>query len=1051
MPIDSSTTVEVQLRTISRREGNFSKARNGLKEAVGILRARYQSLLFFAQSQQDSTQIDSDIDQFWTELQGEKLIDQAQEIILSLDTQLIMDQNIQTSLLPQHINDLVTTTATLAVADPSRQTTNLPSHENQDCPQQAPTRSSSQEVHSPILQPMQLRPIELPTFDGDTAQFHDFWCKFKTVVHDNDTLSLPTKFIYLSDSLKGSAALIVQGYDLSKPENYHLAIHALRRRYDRPQFTHNLFHHKLEQLQMSTSSASIQRDTLCQIQSLVSQINRYEDTSTSLSLMKLIRSKFPKETQLEVNRLEHRSGKIWTLSELLDGLNEVIEEYEKLDDYTIDKPSLEAHANPVSTTRSRSPTPELRKSDGREHSKCHAFRFKPPARDSSRPYPDEELSIRQAADSEDEYDQSSCHQHLNDPSATLVSTASDISTTSSLMTVEALALDQQTNYHVAVILLLDTGAQRSFISQSAVDRLHVTVSHITPLTTVAFGAVRTTEQSARPTGSPTILMVNGPIRMSSEANTSSIYAVLHSNDEVDVDAHTGDILPASATQTVRRNSMINPSLQIDSSSHSRSVQAFRQDTMKRSATSSSNPQSTKQPKPSGIPSAEYSLSASSSHTTSAPADRTVLSSATRLQGTPEHIQSDRTGTHSSLHPRRTDSIPSAPSRHSDRIRPPQELIAEYIADQPFTVENPSQDRSSTSSKNRSQQIVQSLTNAATLDHTFSMEHLATRDLVMVDAFVNHAFYITLREWLVEETPTPKEVRCDYPPVKDYSICAIIQSYKELHAATEKMRQFTNDLAAHPQYWQSEEKLVQLHDEHLTLLHDLQTNRSTLTDLILPRILNSIEDNRLFVDTLDYYTITLAQIKLVCAAATTETAFGFLNLKKIDSAIHAFVVPRQNNCYQPRPWIWKIFPLLLNTTPSSRGPNHRQVLLRSQLHPRSHQLIQLCLQLGLDPVNRHRDRRTYSSQSNRQAVQLDHQLRIAVLFVHVTEATLVVLVRPKRTAVQDADHREVHPEAVFENNSLKNLCLRTSHATSVERITTRLVVPPFEVLQQEPRK
>ncbi|KAK6014296.1 hypothetical protein OSTOST_20345 [Ostertagia ostertagi] len=66
---------------------------------------------------------------------------------------------------------------------------------------------------------------------------------------------------------------------------------------------------------------------------------------------------------------------------------------------------------------------------------------------------------------------------------------------------------------------------------------------------------------------------------------------------------------------------------------------------------------------------------------------------------------------------------------------------------------------------------------------------------------------------------------------------------------------------------------------------------------LPHILNSIEDNRLFVDTLDYYTITLAQIKLVCTAATTETAFGFLNLKKICSAIARL---RSSTSEQPVP-------------------------------------------------------------------------------------------------------------------------------------------------------
>ncbi|KAK5971253.1 Zinc knuckle family protein [Trichostrongylus colubriformis] len=63
------------------------------------------------------------------------------------------------------------------------------------------------------------------------------------------------------------------------------------------------------------------------------------------------------------------------------------------------------------------------------------------------------------------------------------------------MTVEASAIDSKTDVPVSVILLLDTGAQRSFISQEAVARLHLTVTNITPLTTVMFGGVHTTEQS----------------------------------------------------------------------------------------------------------------------------------------------------------------------------------------------------------------------------------------------------------------------------------------------------------------------------------------------------------------------------------------------------------------------------------------------------------------------------------------------------------------------------------------------------------------------------
>uniref|UniRef100_A0A7I4YY06 Integrase catalytic domain-containing protein n=1 Tax=Haemonchus contortus TaxID=6289 RepID=A0A7I4YY06_HAECO len=256
---------------------------------------------------------------------------------------------------------------------------------------------------------------------------------------------------------------MIQGYDPSQPDNYRLAIEALRRRYDRPQYTHHLFHHKLEQLQSSSSSASSQRDTLCQIQSFILQLNRYEDTSTSLALMKLIRKKFPKETQLEVNKLEHRSNKTWTLPELLDGLNEVIEEYEKLDDYLPTK-------SPVrDTIPSREDSAERERHQGRDS------------------------PVYVAANSDEEYDD--LIRHLKDPSDTQVCTTLDHSTSSSLMTVEALAVDHQSKTSTPVILLLDTGAQRSFISQDAVARLNIKVSHITPLTTVTFGAVRTTEPS----------------------------------------------------------------------------------------------------------------------------------------------------------------------------------------------------------------------------------------------------------------------------------------------------------------------------------------------------------------------------------------------------------------------------------------------------------------------------------------------------------------------------------------------------------------------------
>ncbi|KAK5976630.1 hypothetical protein GCK32_001202 [Trichostrongylus colubriformis] len=98
--------------------------------------------------------------------------------------------------------------------------------------------------------------------------------------------------------------------------------------------------------------------------------------------MKLIKKKFPRDKQMEVNRLEHRSGKTLTLPELLDGLNEVIEELEKLDDYNITSAGTSVHDNSVSLHGSTSPTPKPRyspddccfcHSHNHTSTRCHHF------------------------------------------------------------------------------------------------------------------------------------------------------------------------------------------------------------------------------------------------------------------------------------------------------------------------------------------------------------------------------------------------------------------------------------------------------------------------------------------------------------------------------------------------------------------------------------------------------------------------------------------------------------------------------------------------------
>ncbi|KAK6018227.1 Tas retrotransposon peptidase A16 [Ostertagia ostertagi] len=360
-PIDGSLPPDAQIREILRRRGAISAMKTGIKKATEVLKEQFEALTSFINTQDNRALLSADVEQFWNDQKGDQIQQQAQDIITALETQLIMDESIEMSLRSSTNSDIVSAIQTLSITGttPGNEFVEHPSPDASKTPRHVRFATIDPEPTMSPYQPIQLRRLELPTFDGDITQFHGFWCKFKTAVHENDSLQLSTKFIYLTNSLKGRAALIIQGYDPSVPENYHLAIQALKKRFDRPHFTHNLFHQRLEELPTASPSATSQRDTLCQIQSYILQINRFEDTTSSLVLMKTIRKKFPKETQMEVNKLEHRSGKVWTLPELLDGLNEVIEELEKLDDYSNTNSQPEFNIHPVST-HSRSPSPEPR-------------------------------------------------------------------------------------------------------------------------------------------------------------------------------------------------------------------------------------------------------------------------------------------------------------------------------------------------------------------------------------------------------------------------------------------------------------------------------------------------------------------------------------------------------------------------------------------------------------------------------------------------------------------------------------------------------------------
>ena len=73
--------------------------------------------------------------------------------------------------------------------------------------------------------------VKLATFKGNFDEWETFWSSFRTNVDVRDDLERSTKSIYLAQSLEGEPKEMISGLAITD-ENYSIAIHILRDRYD---------------------------------------------------------------------------------------------------------------------------------------------------------------------------------------------------------------------------------------------------------------------------------------------------------------------------------------------------------------------------------------------------------------------------------------------------------------------------------------------------------------------------------------------------------------------------------------------------------------------------------------------------------------------------------------------------------------------------------------------------------------------------------------------------------------------------------------------------
>ncbi|EYC15276.1 hypothetical protein Y032_0037g3428 [Ancylostoma ceylanicum] len=391
VPLDSNgienEPPNTRLRRIAERKIDLIAAKSRLEDLLLELQTKFQAAVDFAQRapiNPDSIPPVEEIDNHWVEHNGEEIEENARKalsVIKATYRQLeVLEASasleIQYYIGSPHSVPPTTQIRREAAAAPDTpppgfentprrilSSTNVVLNHPQEFSQPQPMHNgsvSSQQIDATMILPSQLQKLEIEPYYGDIARFSEFWCCFDTLVHSNVNIPIAAKFQHLKRALKGDAALVLRGF-LTTPENYPRVIKLLHKRYNRPHYARSLIYRQLKDLPHASASANSQRNTLCQIQSLLSQLSTMESSSDAISMLELVRSKFPEKTRHELAKRQHASGTTWNLEQLIEGLEAVVEELEAIDDYQSPLQTTEyhTHSTSLSPRRSRSSSPRF--------------------------------------------------------------------------------------------------------------------------------------------------------------------------------------------------------------------------------------------------------------------------------------------------------------------------------------------------------------------------------------------------------------------------------------------------------------------------------------------------------------------------------------------------------------------------------------------------------------------------------------------------------------------------------------------------------------------
>ena len=183
--------------------------------------------------------------------------------------------------------------------------------------QQVSVSSSAAHFHK-------LPKLALPTFDGDLLLWQTFWDSFESSVHTNPALSDVQKFSYLKAQLTGDAMRTIDGFALTNA-NYHQALSLLKERYGQTHKITSAYVQALVQLPAPSDNIGALRNFYDRMETNIrglESLGEMPDHHGNL-LIPIILEKLPANTRRHLAR-EHGTGK-WSLPDLRRAIHREIE------------------------------------------------------------------------------------------------------------------------------------------------------------------------------------------------------------------------------------------------------------------------------------------------------------------------------------------------------------------------------------------------------------------------------------------------------------------------------------------------------------------------------------------------------------------------------------------------------------------------------------------------------------------------------------------------------------------------------------------------------